>query len=169
MVTGAAELRSALFSNHWSLISRGDELARIRRFPKRHMSVVRLADGTLWTIEPARWGLVRAVEDGRAIAEIERLSWWGRQWEVRSPAFALPLVSRPAPRRWYLAVGAEPVAELAGSMISYNRLRIDPSMAVPVVAVVLAWQVVCRPWEAAAYPVRIGSIERQRVQQPGPA
>jgi hypothetical protein len=158
IVTGTILLRSQLGSNQWRLEHNGAQLARLRRFPRNRMSIVELADTTVWALEPRGWGNVEALEDGAPIAAITKTSWTGRSWELSARQFSYNLVSRPAPRRWYFALGNEPVAELAGSIVSYNRLRIEAPIGIPVVAVVLAWQVVARPWEQAAFPIRSRSI-----------
>lgn len=125
----------------------------MRRFPRQHMSSVKLADETVWSLAPFGWGTVRATEDGDEIARIIRRSWWGRRWEILAPGFRVDLVSRPRPRRWALTIGDEPIAEVRGSALGYNKLVVDASIAVPTVAVILAWQVIVRPWESARYPV----------------
>ncbi len=152
-LVGHAEMRSLAFSSEWRLIQGDDELAVVRRFARQHMSSVRLTDGTVWTIAPQGWGTVLAAEGGVPFARIVRRSWLGRRWEISTIGFATDLLSRPAPRRWRMAIGGESIAELAGSALSYNRLSIDALIGVPVAALVLAWQVLARPWEAAAYPV----------------
>jgi hypothetical protein len=159
LITGEAEMRSLPFSNHWELTLRGTPLARMRRFPRERVSIVELADRSRWELRPRGWGTVEAVADGVAFAEIVRMSWWGRRWDVLSRSYAYQLISRPLPRRWYFAAGSEPVAEWAGSVLSYNKLRVTSPIGVPLSAVLLAWQVVCRPWEQAAFPV-------QRERQP---
>ncbi len=155
MLGGSARLLSPVASNRWRLVQNGDELAVLQRFPHHRMSAALLADGTEWRLAPHGWGTIVAAEDENELARIVRRSWWGRRWEIESQAFALSLVSTPAPRRWAFHVGNEPVAHLAGSILSYNRLRIDAPLAVPLVAVLLAWQVVVRPWELAAYPLAL--------------
>ena len=158
MVTGDAELRSSFGSNRWELRQGESVLATLRRLPRQRMSLVELADGTQWRIQPEGWGVVVAVEGDVPFARIVRRSWWGRSWTVESQAFAIDLVSKPKPRRWDLTIGGAPLAELSGSAVSYNRLRIRASIGVPLVAIVLAWQVVVRPWEAAARPVELRPV-----------
>lgn len=151
-VVGFAEAVSPMFSNEWRLIQGDRELAVMRRLPRNHISNVALADGTEWTLAPDGWGTVRAYERDRAFAEIVRRSWWGRRWQVSSIGFAGELISRPRPRRWSFAIGGEPIADLAGSALSYNHIGINAQIALPLSAVLLAWHVIARPWEAAAYP-----------------
>ena len=154
VITGAARMRSKVFSNQWTLEDEaGRVYAHMRRFPRQRMSQVQLADGTRLEIAPHGWGVHQLIHEGDAIARIERRSWWGRRFEITSPAFGYNLVSRPAPRSWDLAVGEHPVAHLRGSLVSYNRLRIQSDLATPTAAVLLAWQVLCRPWEQGAFPI----------------
>ncbi len=155
MVGGEAVLVSPLFSNRWRLLQGDKELARLVRFPHHRMSVAQLPDGTEWRIEPDGWGRVRLLEDGDEVGHVVRRSWLGRRFDLQSAQFGLQLISRPLPRRWALAIGSEPMAFLAGSLWNYNKLRLDAPLAVPLAAVVLAWQVVVRPWEAAAYPLAL--------------
>ncbi len=151
MLRGSAEMHSPFMSNEWWLSQDGEVLATLRRFGRARRSRVTLADHTVWDLEPNGWGVVEALEEGVAVARIVRRSWFGRLWEAGGVGFSFNVVSRPRPRRWAIEIGGAPVAELAGSMLSYNRLRIDSPIAVPLVAVALAWQVVVRPWEAAAF------------------
>jgi hypothetical protein len=62
------------------------------------------------------------------------------------------LTSDPIPRRWTMRVGGHPVAQIAGTMWSYNKVTVVPVFALPVHAVLLSWHVLARPWEAAATP-----------------
>ncbi len=170
MLGGSARLLSPLASNRWRLVQDGSDQATLHRFPRHRMSAVLLDDGTEWRLEPRGWGTVVALEDGAELARIVRRSWWGRSWDLESQAFSLSLVSRPAPRRWAFVVGTEPVAHLAGSLFSYNRLRVEADLAVPLVALLLAWQVVVRPWELASYPLALRPApERPRPASPRPA
>jgi hypothetical protein len=114
-----------------------------------------LADGTVWSLTPAGWGIVRAMHGTEEVARITRRSWWGRRWSIESVGFAVDLESRALPRRWAMTVGGQPIAEIAGSLFSYNRVSLDATLNVPVSAVVLAWQVIARPWEQAAHPVQL--------------
>ncbi len=170
MLGGSARLLSPLASNRWRLVQDGTELATLHRFPRHRMSAALLPDGTEWRLEPQGWGTVVALEDGTEMARIVRRSWWGRRWEVESQAFSLSLVSEPRPRRWAFHVGTEPIAHLAGSLFSYNRLRVEAPLAVPLVGVLLAWQVVVRPWELAAYPLALRPVSgRPDLARPRPA
>ncbi|MFQ5948892.1 MAG: hypothetical protein ACE5KX_08535, partial [Acidimicrobiia bacterium] len=74
-------------------------------------------------------------------------------------------ISDPLPRAWSLTLGNEAVCSLRGTVLSYNRLRMHSDIAVPVLTIVLAWQVIARPWEAAAHPG--GLVPVRRIFDPG--
>ncbi|MDH3538958.1 MAG: hypothetical protein OEP52_03095 [Acidimicrobiia bacterium] len=162
IIRGEAHLVSAWFSNEWRLLDNGNEVARMRRFPRLHVSVVRLADGTEWTIEPDGFAVVKAIDsDGVEVGRITRRSWWGRRWDITGTGFAYELTSHPIPRRWTIGIGGSPMTEIKGSLISYNTVTIDAPLSLATVAGVLAWHVIARPWEAAAAPR--GLVPRGRV------
>lgn len=153
LIRGEAQLVSPWFSNNWSLFSHGVEIARLRRIPRLYISTARFPDGTEWTIEPDGFAVVKAVDaQGTEVARITRRSWWGRRWDVAGAGFAYELVSDPIPRRWRIEVGGSTLAEIRGSLISYNAVTIDAPLSIPVAVAVLAWHVIARPWEAAAAP-----------------
>ncbi len=153
LITGSAELKSPWFSSRWELLVNGEVLARIRRLPRLHVSTVSLADGSLWVVEPAGTSAVRLLDSpGHEFARITRRSWWGRSWSVTADRFSYDLISHPTPRRWRFELGGSPIAELSGSLISYNRVRIESLLALPLPALILGWHVIARPWEAAAAP-----------------
>ncbi|MCB2224786.1 MAG: hypothetical protein KQH83_11520 [Actinobacteria bacterium] len=151
-VSGEARFTSTPFSNRWELWSEGERLATLTRHPRHHTSEAVLADGTALLLRPEGWGAVAALSDGKETARVTRRSWWGRRWEITSPLFGYDLTSDPLPRRWTIRVGDVPIARLAGGMLSYNRLAVHADLAVQVPALVLAWHVLARPWEAAAAP-----------------
>lgn len=153
LVIGTTELISPPFSNQWIVRNGGRDLAMARRHPRLHTSTVRFPDGSRLTLTPTGHATVSAIDasDGEA-AKIVRTSWWGRHWNVTAQHFSYELVSHPRPRRWAFEVGGSPVAELRGSLVSYNRVRVDSNIGVPLIAVLLGWHVVARPWEAAAEP-----------------
>lgn len=158
-LTGVAEFRSQPFSNEWLLTGSTGPVARAIRYPRAHHSRVTLADGTQWVLQPDGWGVVRAVENQVPFARATRLG--SRHWEIAGVAFAYDLV--PASmlgRHWRLRIGSADVASLRGNPFSFNRLRIDVALAVPVVAIVLAWQVIVRPWEHAASAPRLPRSDR---------
>jgi hypothetical protein len=151
VVLGRAQFSSYPFSNVWSLSTRDDELARFRRVPSRHITRG-IIEGTNIEMRPEGWGTVVIVDEARELGRIERRSWWGRRWNISGSGFAAELISEPLPRRWTLRLGNQPIAYLAGSAISYNRIRVSADLLVPTWALALAWQVIARPWEAAAAP-----------------
>ena len=158
-LVGDHRFESQLFSNDWQLVGPEGVVARLRRIPSTHTSLAALADGRRLEIEPAGWGTVVAHGDAQK-ARIERQSWWGRRWEVTGVGFGYELTSDPLPRRWSLRIGGHPVGRLAGTVWSYNRLEVHTDVAVPVHALILAWHVIARPWEAAAAPRSLRPISR---------
>jgi hypothetical protein len=169
MVTGEIHLRSPWLSSEWHLIQAGNELARIRRHGRLYVSDVLLPDGTKWLLEPGGPGVVRAVESpGVEFARVERRSWIGRRWDLTSQQFAYELISDRRPRRWYVSVGGAAAAEINGSLLSYNTVTVNTSIGIPVVAILLAWHVIARPWEAAAEPRGLVPTRRPRAADLAP-
>lgn len=152
VVFGACRFESPLFSNHWRLIQGKQVLAQLQRVPSRHISLVRLPDHTVIELRPFGWGTVVAYREGEEVGRVVRRSWWGRHWDLAGQGFACTLASEPLPRRWTLRYGNEPVARLAGTLLSYNRLTVHTDIAVPLASLALVWHVLARPWEAAAAP-----------------
>lgn len=150
-LVGTHRFHSRLFSNFWILARDDEVVARVRRIPSIHVSHVTFPDGGKLELVPAGWGSVIAEGDAEE-ARIDRESWWGRAWRVSGKGFSYDLTSDHLPRRWTLRVGGHPVARLAGTLWSYNRLVVQPDFALPVHAVLLSWHVLARPWEAAATP-----------------
>lgn len=165
-----AKLTSPWFHNMWTLESQGEVLAEIQRMGRIHVSTVMLPDGSRWVIEPHGASTVRAIDGpDHEFARITRRSWWGRRWDVSGPTFAYELVSHPIPRRWAFMLGDVPIARLAGSMVSYNKVDVDLLLTMPMVAVVLAWHVIARPWDQAAAPGALVPAPRppqRRTDQP---
>jgi hypothetical protein len=161
-VVGESRFTSRLFSNRWSLIHRGTTVAELLRDPLRHTSMVVLPDGIRIDLTPSGWGTIEATVGDEALARIDRRSWWGRRWQIEGLGFSCDLTSDPAPRRWTFRIGGEPVGHLAGTLWSYNRLRVQSDVVMPVHALALAWHVLARPWEQAAAP-------RTLVPDAGPA
>lgn len=140
-----------MFSDEWSLEREGVKLARAHRYPRQHFSRIALPDGTIWILHPERWGLVQAEEEGVPFARATRVTWSGRRWEIAGVGFSHDLLSHSLlRRRWSLEVGNEPVVDIRGTPFSYNRLDVEAVIPVPLVAVLLAWHVICRAWEASA-------------------
>lgn len=153
-INGPARLTSPWFSPNWRLAdSSGALIAEMRRYPRMHVSTVRFRDGSALLLEPNGWGIVRALDvDRNEIGRVTRQTWIGRQWQLTAPQWSYDLVSDPIPRRWHIAVGGARVAGISGSLVSYNSVTIETVLSVPVTAVILAWHVIARPWEAAASP-----------------
>jgi hypothetical protein len=169
-VVGTCRFESALMSNRWRLLQDRTVLAEAQRVPTRHISILRLADGTGLELRPAGWGTVVALAGEQEVGRIVRRSWWGRRWQLSGQGFACDLVSEPLPRRWSLRFGSEAVGRLSGGLLTYNHLQVHTDLAVPVVSLALAWHVLARPWEAAAAPgalVPAAAASSYRVVRPG--
>lgn len=140
-------------SNQWRLLHNGSQIATLQRYGRRHVSRLMIPGEDEIVIAPYRHSMVHAVDPtGVELGRIARASWLGRRWEVTSKTWAYELVSHPRPRRWQITVGGTPVAEIQGSLLSYNRVAIRAQLGVPLLVVALAWHVIARPWEAAAAP-----------------
>ena len=158
MVYGDVELRSPWFSSRWKLVDPNDRvLADIRRSGRTYVSVADIADGTRLLLEPAGYGTVQALdvtrgrEGAEEVGRIVRRSWMGRHWDIVGHRYNFGLVSDHM-HRWHLDVANAQVATLRGSPVSYNHVKVHCWLGVPTSAVLLAWHVVARPWEAAAEP-----------------
>lgn len=170
MVTGDARLRSPWFSSEWELVQQDRTLARIRRLGRISVSLVDMGEHGSLLLEPAGPGIVHAVDDAdHEVARITRRSWWGRRWDVTGVGFNYELVSDPRPRRWHLAVANAPLATLTGSLVSYNQVDLHSGMGIPIPAVLLAWQVIARPWEAANEPRGLVRVRTGTIVTPRPA
>ncbi len=164
MVVGEAQLRSPLFSNRWRLIQNDNVTCELHRLGKIYTTTANLGGAGRLVMEPAGQGTVHAVdEEGKEIARIVRRSWLGRRWEISGLGYTYELVSDPRPRRWHIEVANAPVAHIEGSMFSYNRVNINSALAVPVPAILLAWHVVTRPWEAVAEPSGLRPLPAQQA------
>jgi hypothetical protein len=73
-------------------------------------------------------------------------------------------VSDPRPRRWSIQVGGSKTADIKGSLVSYNRVDVRASIGLPLSALLLAWHVIARPWEAAAEPRGLVPVRVTRAQ-----
>ncbi len=158
MVYGDVELRSPWFSSRWTLVDAGGrQLAGIQRSGRTYVSVADVADGTRLLLEPAGMGTVHAldvtegIEGAEEVGRIVRRSWMGRRWDITGHRFNFDLVSDHM-HRWHLEVANAPIATLRGSPVSYNHVKVQCQLGIPTSAVLLAWHVVARPWEAAAEP-----------------
>lgn len=151
--SGSAEFTSPLFSDVWTFRVEDQVRASAVRHPRRHYSEVSLLDGTVWILQPEAWGVVQALEDDVPFARATRQGWSGRQWELGGVGFSYLLRNRSlVRRRWSVDLGNEPISRLSGRPFSYNRLRVETDIPLPLVVILLAWHVVCRSWEASAHP-----------------
>ena len=156
MAYGSAELVSPFMSSRWRLLSGDEQLAELRRVGRLHISRIKVANGEEAVLTPHGQSVVVALDDtGAELARVTRRSWFGRRWEIESKKWAYDLVSDPRPRRWQFTVGGTSVAQITGSMVSYNKVEIDAPLGIPILAVALAWHVIARPWEAAAAPTTL--------------
>lgn len=155
-VYGNARLVSPFMSSRWRLVDKDDEIAQLRRLGKLHISRLYLPNGEEAVLTPHEQSVVLAVDtDGGELARITRTSWWGRSWDITSKRWAYELKSDPRPRRWQVMVGGTSVAQISGSLVSYNKVDVEAPLAVPILVIALAWHVIARPWEAAAAPATL--------------
>ncbi len=152
VVVGDSRFESGLFSNRWTLLRDSEPLAEMHRDPSRLVTIGSFSNGTTFHLTPNGWGTVVMEVDDVVLARIDRRSWWGRRWEISGTGFACDLTSDRMPRQWSFRIGGQPIGRLAGSLLSYNKLEVHTDIATPVHALVLAWQVLARPWEQAAAP-----------------
>lgn len=153
---GRAELASPFMSSRWRVYGNDEELATLRRLGRLHISRIFLPNGDEAVLAPDERSSVVALDStGNELARITRTSWFGRRWEITSQRWAYELISDPRPRRWQIAVGGTSVAQITGSLVSYNRVTIEAPLGVPLLVVALAWHVIARPWEAAAAPATL--------------
>ena len=152
-ITGEAALVSPLFSSRWRLVQNDRVIAELRRLGRIYVTTADLGPAGRLIMEPAGQGTVRAIDErDEEVARIVRTSWLGRRFEITGLGYGYELVSDPRPRRWHIEIAHAPVTEITGALVSYNNVRVRSSLAMPVPAVLLAWHVVARPWEAAAEP-----------------
>ncbi|MEA2002088.1 MAG: hypothetical protein U9N84_09435 [Actinomycetota bacterium] len=165
MVYGTAELLSALMSNKWRLVSAGEDVAQLIRSGRLHISRIAVPNGEEAVLTPHEHSVVHALDpEGNELARITRTSWLGRNWEVTSKSWVYELVSDRRPRRWHVTVGSTPVAQISGSLVSYNRVKVEAPLGIPILVLALSWHVIARPWEAAAAP---GTLLAAAGQQEG--
>ena len=153
MVYGTAEMASRFMSNRWELLVDDEPVAELQRSGRLHISRIAVPNGETATLTPHGQGVVLALDDaGTELGRISRRSWLGRLWEIESKKWAYDLESDPRPRRWQVTVGGTSVAQISGSLVSYNRVTVDAPLGVPILVIALGWHVIARPWEAAAAP-----------------
>ena len=75
------------------------------------------------------------------------------------------LISDRRPRAWTISLGGSPIADFRGSLVSYNHVRGNSLIAVPMSAVLLAWHVIARPWEAAAEPRGLVPVQQPAAER----
>lgn len=156
MVYGTAQLVSPLMSSRWQLIVGDDVVAELRRSGRLHISRIQVPNGEEAVLAPHGRSVVVALDtEGNELARITRRSWVGRRWDIESKRWVYELISHPRPRRWHLTVGGTAVAQIEGSLVSYNQVNVDAPLGVPILVLALAWHVVARPWEAAAAPTTL--------------
>lgn len=166
-VYGTAELVSPLMSSRWRLISKGEEVAQLRRFGRLHVSRIYLPTGEEAVLTPHEQSVVQALDpDGEELARITRTSWFGRSWDIASKRWAYELKSDPRPRRWQVVVGGTSVAQISGSLVSYNRVKVEAPLAMPILVLALGWHVIARPWEAAAAPTTLVAATTPELELP---
>ena len=143
-------------SNRWRLLGNDGEVATLRRLGRLHISRIYLPNGEEAVLAPQGRSVVSALDtEGSELARITRTSWFGRSWEISSKRWAYELKSDPRPRRWQITVGGTSVAQISGSLVSYNTVKIDAPLGVPILVVALAWHSIARPWEAASAPATL--------------
>ena len=159
-------MRSPFLSSRWTLFGNDTELAELRRLGRLHISRIYLPSGEEAALAPDDRSVVVALDsDGNELARILRTSWFGRRWDISSQRWAYELVSDPRPRRWQITVGGTSVAQITGSLVSYNRVDIEAPLGVPLLVIALAWHVIARPWEAAAAPTTLLATTPQEITE----
>ena len=148
---GLVTIASPWFSRRWRFSGNSGPLAEATRNVAQRTSRVMLADGREWLLSPDGWGRVQLIENDHVVATAERADFLGRTWDLHSDRFAYQLKSTSMlRRRWTIGPIGSPFAELNGGLVSFNRMELDSGLPIPLEAVTLAWQVIVRPWEAAA-------------------
>lgn len=156
MVYGTADLASPFMSNRWQILVESEAVAELERSGRLHISRITVPSGDTAVLTPHGQGVVVALdEQGNELARITRRSWLGRRWEIESKKWAYDLVSHPRPRRWQVTVGGTPVAQISGSVLSYNNVGVEAPLGIPILVLALSWHVIARPWEAAAAPATL--------------
>jgi hypothetical protein len=171
MVYGKAQMRSPWFSNRWRFMVDGVEICRVHRLGTAYTSIVSFDSGAKWVLDPHGNGVVRALDnDGNEFGRVVRRSWIGRRWDLLSKSWNYELISHPRPRAWAIGVGGAPLAEIRGSLVSYNRVDVNAMIGVPLGAVLLSWHVIARPWEAVSEPSGLvpvpQPVDRERSAAP---
>ena len=149
--SGMITIASPWFSRVWRFSDRDGVVAQATRNVAQRTSRVSLAGGRNWLLVPDGWGRIQLVEGESILATAERDDVLGRRWDLHSSRFAYRLESTSMiRRRWTIGPIGSPFAELRGGMLSFNSMTLDSGLPIPLEAVMLAWQAIVRPWEAAA-------------------
>ncbi len=151
-VKGPIQARSPFLSRIWEFRGPDGPLAKVQRSVRDRSSRIILTDESEWQIEPAGWGrLVLSDETGETIGEATRDSLSGRSWQISGRAFGYDLtVDSMLRRRWSLGPSGSPIATLHGGILSFNTMRIETGLPIPLEALLLAWHPIVRAWEAAS-------------------
>lgn len=150
-VKGPIRARSPFLSRVWVFSGPDGNLATVRRSVKDRSSDISLPDGTEWRIEPGGWGRLILKEGEMTIGEATRESLSGRSWQVSGQTYGYELgVDSMIRRRWSLGPSGSPIATLHGGTVSFNTMRIETGLPVPLEALMLSWHPIVRAWEAAS-------------------
>ena len=148
---GTVTIASPWFSRIWQFRTGAGTIAQARRNVAQRTSTIELPDGREWLVIPDGWGRFKLTEDRTILGSAERQDLLGRHWQLQGERFSYQLESESMiRRRWTLGPIGSPFAELRGGWISFNRMVLSSGLPIPTEAVVLAWQAIVRPWEAAA-------------------
>ena len=148
---GTITIASPWFSRIWRFRDTSGTIAQATRSVARRMSRIELPDGRVWMVIPDGWGRFTLMEGTQVLGRAERQDILGRHWQVQGDRFSYQLESESmVRRRWTLGPIGSPFAEVRGGRLSFNKMVVESGLPIPTEAVVLAWQAVVRPWEAAA-------------------
>jgi len=149
--TGLITIESPWLSRVWQFSDGSGSVAHATRNVAQRTSLITLDSGRQWMTVPDGWGRIRLLEGDHIVATAERSDMLGRVWELHSDRFAYQLESESMIRRhWTIGPIGSPFATLRGGLLSFNRMTLGAGLPIPLEAVVLSWQAIVRPWEAAA-------------------
>lgn len=148
---GLVTIESPWFSRVWHFTANSGKVADATRSVHNRTSRIALTDGRTWQVVPDGWGRIRILEGDHIVATAERNDMLGRTWDLQSDRFVYQLKSESMlRRRWSIGPIGSPFATLTGGMLSFNKMTLDSGLPIPFEAVILSWQAIVRPWEAAA-------------------
>jgi hypothetical protein len=148
---GSMTISSPWFSRIWRFTGKDGPVAHATRNVAHRTSRIALTTGEEWILMPDGWGRIRLLEGDRVLATGERQDFLGRHWELHSDRFSYQLESESMVKRhWTIGPVGSPFATLRGGFLSFNTMTLESGLPIPLEAVVLAWQAIVRPWEAAA-------------------